>query len=77
MGKRLWHLEHADGRKWTFGELDALAVRRCGHFDGPALRGVCIDERGEPVVLDTAGTYHYPRDTRLVDDGDMAVVWDE
>ena len=74
---RRWHLAHADGREWTKGELDDLAVRlkeetRIAPYD-TACHAVCIDGDGAPVMLNEYGEWAYI----WPGSHDAVVVWDE
>lgn len=69
MAERRWHLEHADGRRWTDVEIwerglvcDGLA--RCDDYD------VLISRDGLTYLLDWDGG------AKMVRDDDMKVVWD-
>lgn len=74
MSERKWHVEHADGHRWTRAELTALVRRGMGGRDRP---GDCewwdtyIDQKGNVVLVDTWGGWH-----GVTDDVDMEVVWD-
>lgn len=75
MSGRKWHLEHVDGREWTQGELDELAVRlreegRVAPYDETCSH-VCIDQHGETWMLGDYGGWYYVGEGR-----DMEVVWD-
>lgn len=72
---RRWHLEHADGRRWTKDELDDLTARlseatRMAPYEY-GCSCVFIDPECEPWVKGEYSGLYY------VDDPDCVVVWDE
>lgn len=76
---RHWHLEHRDGREWTQRELDMLVRTICPSGRGRSFvevcERVCIDQYGEPFLLDASGDWHR---TIIPDvEEDMIVVWDK
>ena len=75
---KTWHLEHADGSKWTDAELNELTrnYRRwhqCSPLGGRCMN-VCVDPQGILYLLDSWGEWN------LVDyeddEKDMVVVYE-
>lgn len=75
MSERKWHVEHADGRRWTKAELTALVRRDLGGWDDPGDSewwDTYIDSKGNVILMDTWGGWH-----GVMEGDDMVVVWDE
>ena len=72
-----WHLEHRDGREWTWEELGQLITDiqrrslRLGHYE---CREVLLSRWGDPVLLDETGVLWTLGDCDMVD---VRVVWDD
>ena len=74
---RRWHVEHRDGREWTFDEVSNLGIP-FGHGHVSA-HGFLIDECGNPVLVnDGLCVFSYAEDASDGDArADMVVVFDE
>lgn len=70
MMARRWHVEHADGRRWTFGELAEIPIEIDG--EGAVAIGVGEVLGLSPVLLCDGNRYVFAGDVT----GDMEVVWD-
>lgn len=71
---RRWHIEHEDGRNWTFDELLGC-IRRDREHDGlwPADAGLfamTTSDDSSVYLLDNCQTWHWL-------DDDVRVVWDD
>ena len=69
-----WHVERADGRYWTRGELDDLIADDCrdkGYRTLPRWWFNVVDENGVLMLVDTLMGIH-----GVTEDVDMRVVWD-
>lgn len=79
MRPRKWHLVHANGKDWTYEELDSLlddpgcVPWRLPQHPRTPLRGIRIDEGCKVYLIDELGDL-YPVTAK--EDQDMFAVWD-